>query len=105
MLNKKDVSLIDEKYGIIYFINPDYEDAIIGISTDNRVVYSYDKMLENLVNKGFCETLQDAVEFIDFNVFPSMPYISNCPIIVFNENECVEILDEIKKEIQQIKDM
>ena len=39
--------------GTAYFINPTYVDAIQGVTTDNRVVYSYEKMVQYLVEHEY----------------------------------------------------
>ena len=33
---------------MIFFDNLSYDNAIIGISTDDRIIYSYDKLLDVL---------------------------------------------------------
>ncbi len=44
--------LLDAEYeDAPHFINPDYEDALVGVTDDGRVVYDFDKMVEYLVNK------------------------------------------------------
>lgn len=47
---------------VVYFINPNYAPAILGISTDNHVVYSYNKMIEYLVEINEDWDSQDAAE-------------------------------------------
>jgi hypothetical protein len=60
-----------------------YDDALIGVTEDNRAVYDYDKMVEWL-----CETEgmspEEAVEWIDYNTLRALPYAGeNAPVIVF----------------------
>lgn len=51
----------------IYFTNPDYPSAIIGITDDGRLIYDNDKMCESLVeNNGM--TYEEAQEWIDYNI-------------------------------------
>lgn len=39
--------LLDNGYeGIMTFAGPDYEDALIGVSDDNRAIYDFDLMVE-----------------------------------------------------------
>lgn len=48
-----------------------FDDAIIGLDTQGevpRVVYSIELMIENLCNKQGWE-IDEAIEFLDFNVF------------------------------------
>ena len=66
-----------------YFVNPDYEDAVIGVTHDGRVVYDYDKMVEYLMNKEGWSDI-DVIEWIDYNVIRSIPYMgSDAPIIMY----------------------
>ena len=67
----------------IIFTNPDYDDAIIGVSHDDRVIYDYDKMLEHLIiNEGMTD--EEAADFISYNTIRSIPYAGeNAPIVMY----------------------
>ena len=71
------------KSDTVYFTSPDFLDAIIGISDDGHLVYSYSKMVESLMlteSMGY----EDAVEFIDYNTVRAIPYMGEyAPIIVY----------------------
>ena len=68
----------------IVFENPDYDDAIIGISSDDRVVYDYDKMVECLMLEDGM-SMEEAQDFIDYNTLRALPYAGNCgPIVVYS---------------------
>lgn len=59
-----------------------YDDALIGVDTENRAIYDYDRMVEGLVLiDGMTE--DEAIEWIDYNVIRSLPYVTNAPIIVY----------------------
>lgn len=67
----------------VIFTNPDYDDAIIGVSHDDRVIYDYDKMIAHLT---VCEemTIEEAADFISYNTIRSIPYAGeNAPIVMF----------------------
>lgn len=65
------------------FVNPDYEDAIIGVTHDGRIVYDYDKMIEYLMDKENWSDI-DAIEWIEYNVIRSIPYMGvKAPIVMF----------------------
>lgn len=68
---------------IIIFDNYSYDDALIGISDDNRAIYDYNKMIEWLIEKeGFTEI--EAIEWIEYNTIRSLPYMgSDAPIIMY----------------------
>lgn len=68
---------------IPHFINPDYEDAIVGVTDDGRIVYDFDKMVEYLMKKEGWSDIE-SIEWIDYNVIRSIPYMGeNAPIIVY----------------------
>lgn len=68
----------------VVFRNPEYLGAIIGISSNGSLVYSYSKMIECLMLED--EMSSDcAADFIDFNTLGSLP--SNkpfYPIVIFD---------------------
>ena len=70
---------------ILLFSSPDYENSIMGISSDNRVIYDYDKMVEDLMtNENLSEI--DAIEFIEYNTIRSLAYYEKSPIILQIKN-------------------
>lgn len=69
--------------GTIFFTNPSYEDAFLGISSDDRAIYDYEKMIESLVNHEDM-TEDEAREFIDYN---ATFYIEGGPIILYRLGE------------------
>ena len=67
----------------IVFDNVAYDNSIIGVTTDNRVVYDYDKMIEEMMIDEEC-SYDDAVDWIDYNTIRSLPYAGeNAPIIMY----------------------
>lgn len=57
----------------IVFDNYAYDNSIIGVSTDGRVVYSYEKMVQELMrDEGLSE--MEAIEWIDYNTIRAIPY-------------------------------
>jgi len=69
----------------IIFENPDYDDAIIGVSHDDRVIYSFEKMVQHLVDKDGMSD-EEAIEFIEYNTIRAIPYFGqNAPIVLMNE--------------------
>ena len=81
-LSKRDI-LCDMGYeDAVVFENPDYDSAIIGVSSDGRVVYDYDLMVEHLMRKDGMKDLE-AVEFIDYNTVRAAEYYSDGPIVMY----------------------
>lgn len=62
------------------FETPDFVEAVIGISDDNRVIYDYELMVHSLM-KNDDMTEEEAIEFIDYNTMRTLPYMENHPII------------------------
>lgn len=85
-MKKRIDMLVDMGYeDLMYFTSPDFDEAIIGVSeADGCVVYSYDKMVECLMDReGIGES--DAREFIDYNTLRTLPYMGErAPIVVRN---------------------
>ena len=75
--------MIDAGYeDAILFNDPSYDSAFIGATSDGRAVYLYDKMVEHLSSEMSAE---EAIEFIDYNVIGSLPYVGEkAPVVVFN---------------------
>lgn len=68
---------------LVVFENPDYDDAIIGVSHDDRVIYDYDKMLEHLIGSEDM-SIEEAADFISYDTIRSLSYAgSEAPIVMF----------------------
>lgn len=60
-----------------------YDDALIGVTEDDRAVYDFCKMVEWLMTKeGWSQ--DDAVEWIEYNTIPALPHMGpKAPIVVY----------------------
>ena len=67
----------------IVFDSMSYDGSIVGVTTDDRVVYDYDKMVEELMeDEGW--SYEDATEWINYNTIRALPYLGeNAPIIMY----------------------
>lgn len=66
---------------IIVFDDYDIE-TLIGVDSENRAVYDYDKMVEWIMKTDKC-SYDDAVDWIEYNTIRSLPYVGNkAPIVV-----------------------
>lgn len=69
---------------VILYSNPSYEGALVGVTTDDRAVYSFDKMVESLMAEDNISE-EEALEFIDYNTLGA--YIDpKQPIVIFDIN-------------------
>lgn len=74
----------DDETSIVLFESPNYDNAFIGLTLDDRAVYDYDKMIECLITEDNM-TYEEATEFIDYNTIRSLPYIGDKgPVIIKN---------------------
>lgn len=66
----------------IVLTNPDFTEAIMGISSRGQVIYDYDAMVESLMEHDGMSRL-DAIEFIDYNTMRAIYYMGEkAPIIL-----------------------
>lgn len=67
---------------IIILDGDEFADGFIGLSTDNRAVYSYDKLIDSLSRSNSWST-DDAIEWLEYNTIRSLPYMgTKAPIII-----------------------
>ena len=66
-----------------YLVDYSYDDALIGVSEDNRAIYDFEKMVDWLIEKeGFSDN--EAVEWIEYNTIRALPYMGgDAPIIMY----------------------
>ena len=83
MLNVKHKLLCDGYEDVVILSGYSYDDAIIGVTEDNRAVYDYDKMIEWLAaEEGW--SVEECIEWIDYNTLSSLPYWDEkCPVIMY----------------------
>jgi hypothetical protein len=69
---------------VAIFSGEEYDDALIGVTTDGRAVYEFEKMVECLMNKYEWSDI-DAIEWIEYNTIRALPYFGqNAPIIMYS---------------------
>lgn len=80
-MNRKE--LADMGYeNSLAFIFPSYDDAIVGVTTDDRIVYSYDLMVEQMMKDTGCD-YHDAVDWLEYNTIRALSYMGEgAPVIV-----------------------
>jgi hypothetical protein len=68
---------------VVIFDNPSFDAALIGVSEDNRAIYDYDKMVTWLA-VTWAISLEEAVEFIEYNTIRALPYVGAGAPIIFH---------------------
>ena len=67
----------------VVFDNYAYDKSIIGVTDDDRAVYDFDSMIEELVEESGM-TPEEAQEWIEYNTVRMLPYIGgNAPVIMY----------------------
>lgn len=95
MINNELRDYISEEHEeAVVFNVPSYDNAIVGLSDDGRIIYDYDLMIKELTNDTAL-TEDEAIQYIDYNTIRTLPYIEEQvrPIILYNSN----IIKEIKE--------
>lgn len=77
--------LLENGYeNIVVFKNDSYDDALIGVSHDNKAIYSYEKMVDWLCKRDGI-TREEAAEWIDYNTIRAIPYFGEkAPIVMYD---------------------
>lgn len=92
MIRKELRDTLAEAYNEIgLFDNPSFDNSIIGISNDDKVVYDLNKMIKELAeDDGISE--EEALEFIEYNTLRAIPYFGeNAPIVV--DSSLIDVLN------------
>lgn len=61
--------------GAVLFDNPSFDNSIIGISTNNNIIYDLTSMVDELAEDDNM-SYEEALEFIDYNTLRTIPYIN-----------------------------
>lgn len=83
--NIKEWLVEHEAEGAVVLENPDYISAILGVTDDGRVVYSYEGMVEDLVETEGMD-YDEAADFVSYNTLRALPYMGEKAPIIINEN-------------------
>ena len=77
--------LLDNGYeDVVIFKNESYDTALIGVTSDNRAVYSYKKMVSWYRRKYHCSE-EDAIDWIDYNTLGALANGGvNGPIVMYD---------------------
>ena len=67
--------------------NPDFADAVVGVSDEGRVVYDYGRMVRSLMREDGMDE-EEAREFIDYNTIRALPYMGDRrPVVLYDIEE------------------
>ena len=81
--------LNDDGFDCIILDNPSFDNSIVGFSTDGRLVYDFDKMVQEYV-EDTKEEYVDGIEYLSYNTLRALPYMGDKAPIIVNKFEGVE---------------
>lgn len=69
----------------VFFENSDYNTAVIGLSSEDSLIYDYDKMVEYLMETDGMSA-DDAEDWISYNTIRAIPYcrVGHKPIVMYS---------------------
>lgn len=76
-------AICDMGYEEALLLDP-FDEAVVGVTVDGRVVYDYDAMVQCLVDQDGMSA-EEAVEFIEYNTVRSLPYAGDKAPIIMNK--------------------
>lgn len=83
----QDEDVLDQ---MIILEGDEFADGVIGITTDNHVVYSYDKLILSLAKtykeEDQSDAILNAIDWLEYNTIRSLPYMEKdglAPIIMY----------------------
>ena len=59
----------------VIFDGPDFDEAIVGVTDDGRVIYNYDAMVRSLMDRDGI-SMEEAIDFIEYNTIRTLEYPS-----------------------------
>ena len=74
---------------VIRLDNHHYDKSIIGMTEDGRLIYSFELMVQELMeDEGCSET--EAIEWLEYNTLKALPYMGErAPIIMMETRESI----------------
>lgn len=55
-----------------YFVDPEFPDAIVGVTASSRVAYSREKIIEALMQHSDMDC-EEAEDYLDYNIIGALP--------------------------------
>lgn len=86
----------DHEVEIKILDNPSFDYSILGITEDNRLVYMYENMVQELIDDEYKDDQtpeESAIDFLDYNTLRALDYMGyNAPIVVSFTKDKIEDL-------------
>ena len=87
MINQSLRDYLWETYDeLSFFDNPSFDNSIVGVSHDDRLIYDFQKMIEEFAKENGCDD-EEAQEYIEYNTLRAIPYYELAPIVLVHREE------------------
>lgn len=68
---------------VVIFSDFSYDDALIGVTEDNRAVYDFNKMVDWLMKEEDWSE-EEAIEWIEYNTIRALDYMGDeAPVVIY----------------------
>lgn len=83
MINNKIRDFLNnEGFSCIILDNPSFDNSIIGFTTQDKLVYDFELMVEEYM-KDYNVERTEAIEFLSYNTVRAIPYMGpNAPVVI-----------------------
>lgn len=74
---------------VLILDNHAYDKSVVGITEDGRLVYDFNKMVEEFMEDEHCDEIE-AIEWLEYNTLRALPYMGErAPIIITESRDSI----------------
>ena len=74
---------------VLILDNHAYDKSIIGITPDGRLIYDFEKMIQEFMEDEDCDETE-AIEWLEYNTMRALPYMGErAPIIITESRDSI----------------
>ena len=74
---------------VLILDNHAYDKSIIGITEDGRLIYDFEKMIQEFMEDEDCDETE-AIEWLEYNTMRALPYMGErAPIIITESRDSI----------------
>lgn len=75
--------ILDNYSDVPFILIDGFDEAVVGMTTDFRLVYCVGDMIDILVKEG--DELDDAIEHFEYNISSGLPIGDHAPILFYTD--------------------
>lgn len=74
---------------VLILDNHTYDKSVVGITEDGRLIYDFNKMVEEFMEDEQCDETE-AIEWLEYNTLRALPYMGErAPIIITESKDSI----------------